>query len=305
MDIIVVSGSLARARTFKVTRARLIAAGLLLLALVVALAMGINHLLLRYAVANQNPYVQALLEQSQAQESRRNQSYLRESLDMMATRLGEMQAQLLRLNTVGERVTKLAGLKPQDFVFEEVAARGGALVTVAPREMSMDELQRRIDGLARSMDDGADKFGVLESVLTEAYARQQLLPSALPVRSGAFSSNFGWRTDPFTSLNAFHEGIDFMAAEGAPILAAAGGVVVTSEYHPQYGNLVEIDHGNDLVTRYAHASKRLAKVGDVVQRGAKIAEVGSTGRSTGPHLHFEVRVRGQAQNPAKFLQPSG
>jgi murein DD-endopeptidase MepM/ murein hydrolase activator NlpD len=127
----------------------------------------------------------------------------------------------------------------------------------------------------------------------------------LPVAGGWYSSNYGWRIDPFTGQRAFHEGVDFMAQMGTPIFAAAGGVVVYSDLHPQYGNMVEIDHGNDLISRYAHASRRLVKLGDVVLRGARIAEVGMTGRSTGPHLHFEVRQRGAPANPAQFLRLPG
>jgi murein DD-endopeptidase MepM/ murein hydrolase activator NlpD len=124
----------------------------------------------------------------------------------------------------------------------------------------------------------------------------------MPVDSGWSVSSFGWRIDPFTGQNAMHEGIDFIAGIGAPVFAAAAGVVIAAEHHSQYGKMVEIDHGNDFITRYAHASKLLVKRGELVQRGRKIAEVGSTGRSTGPHLHFEVRYRGVAQNPAKFLR---
>jgi murein DD-endopeptidase MepM/ murein hydrolase activator NlpD len=112
---------------------------------------------------------------------------------------------------------------------------------------------------------------------------------------------FGWRIDPFTGRSALHTGLDYQAGHGTPILAAAGGVVVTQEYHPAYGNMVEIDHGNDLITRYAHASKTLVKKGDLIKRGQKIAEVGTTGRSTGAHLHFEVLVQGIPQDPQKFL----
>jgi murein DD-endopeptidase MepM/ murein hydrolase activator NlpD len=114
-------------------------------------------------------------------------------------------------------------------------------------------------------------------------------------------SAFGWRIDPFTGRSALHTGMDFQADAGTPILAAAGGVVVTQEYHPEYGNMVEIDHGNDLVTRYAHSSRVLVKKGDLVKRGQKIAEVGTTGRSTGAHLHFEVLSQGVPQNPEPFL----
>ena len=131
---------------------------------------------------------------------------------------------------------------------------------------------------------------------------EQFVPTSLPVETNWFSSSFGWRIDPFTGLSTFHEGIDFMSPTGRAIRAAGAGVVVYAGKHPQYGNMVEIDHGNGLVTRYAHASHLNVKVGDVIVIGQKIAEVGSTGRSTGPHLHFEVRVRGAAVNPTKYLQ---
>jgi murein DD-endopeptidase MepM/ murein hydrolase activator NlpD len=304
VDIILVSGRLAKARSYTVTRPQLIFLGMLALLAMVSMAVLLNYVSLRYAVSTNSPLLQSFMADAQAQESRKAQSYLRESLNTMANKLGEMQAQLFKLNSVGERVSKLAGLKPQDFMFD-VSAKGGALVTTAPIELSANGLRSQIDALARQVDEGSDKLGVLESMMTEANARKQLLPTAFPVGGGLFSSNFGWRIDPFTGFNAFHEGIDFMSEVGTPIRAAAGGVVIASEMHSQYGNMIEIDHGNDLVTRYGHASKRTVKVGDVVLRGAKIGEVGSTGRSTGPHLHFEVRLRGVAQNPARFLQPPG
>jgi len=143
---------------------------------------------------------------------------------------------------------------------------------------------------------------MIESQLLEDRIRKSLLPTSLPVEAQWNASTYGWRLDPFTGERALHEGVDFQAQVGTDIVAAAGGVVVTAAYHPAYGNLVEIDHGNDLVTRYAHASRLLVKTGTVVKRGQKIAEVGSTGRSTGPHLHFEVRANGVAQNPGRFLQ---
>ena len=128
-----------------------------------------------------------------------------------------------------------------------------------------------------------------------------MVPTQKPVSAGVLGSAFGWRIDPITGGSALHTGLDFQAESGSPILAAAGGVVVTQEYHGAYGNMVEVDHGNELITRYAHASKVLVKKGDLIKRGQKIAEVGSTGRSTGPHLHFEVLVEGIPQDPQKFL----
>lgn len=305
MNIIIVSSRISTARSFTISGTQLALAALLGSVVVVALAVVLNAVLLHHAVRTDNPMLRAYLEAAQAQQNRKVQSYLRDSLNAMAARLGEMQARLMQLNSLGERVSRLAGVKPQDMPLEATGGRGGALVTTAPQELSIDELRGRIEQLARDVDAGSDMFGMLELVLTEAHARKQLLPTALPVRQASFSSNFGWRIDPFTGGQAFHEGVDFVADPGTAILAAAGGVVVASEEHPQYGSMVEIDHGNGLITRYGHASRRLVKLGDVVVRGAKIAEVGSTGRSTGPHLHFEVRINGAAQNPAKFFQPPG
>jgi murein DD-endopeptidase MepM/ murein hydrolase activator NlpD len=151
----------------------------------------------------------------------------------------------------------------------------------------------------------ADYLTIIEAEVMSQQVRQALLPNSKPVADGFVGSGFGWRTDPFTGQMTKHEGIDFAAPPGTPIHAAAGGVVVLAERHPEYGNVVEIDHGNQLTTRYAHALRVGVRPGDLVKRGQKIAEVGSTGRSTGPHLHFEVLLRGVAQNPSRFLLSPG
>ena len=305
MNIILVSSGLSRARSISVGPPQLIAMGLSLLVLIFALVALLHYLSLRHAVSNGSPYLRSMLSGIQAEENGRMQAYLRESLNTMASKLGELQARLVRLDALGDRLTKVAGLKPQEFMFDRLPARGGAESELPAREVSLSELGAELDRLSKELEDRTDKLRVLESTLTEDYAKRQLIPTQKPIQAGYYSSNFGWRIDPFTGLNAFHEGLDFMAEEGTPILAAAGGVVVFAARHPQYGNMVEIDHGNDLVTRYAHASRIVAKVGDVVLRGSKIAEVGNTGRSTGTHLHFEVRLRGAAQNPARFLNMPG
>jgi murein DD-endopeptidase MepM/ murein hydrolase activator NlpD len=223
----------------------------------------------------------------------------------MAVKVGHMQAQLLRLDVLGERLARLAGFKLQDLRFGETPGQGGAASTMPGQDLSMGDIDRKIDELSEQLDERGDRLGLLDSLFTLGRAKQQLIPSMLPVEGGWYSSNYGWRIDPFTGQRAFHEGVDFMADRGMPIRAAAGGLVVYSGFHPQYGNMVEIDHGNGLVTRYAHASKRLVKVGDVVLRGTPIAEVGKTGRATGTHLHFEVRRHGAPQNPTKFLRLPG
>ena len=303
MNVIIVSGNLGSGKTIALNGYQV--SGLLAaLALATAvLVTGVQVAMVRFANPD-HPLVQSLSGDSAQGRSDEGQTVLRESLDMMATKLGEMQARLLRLDTLGERLARSAGFKPQEFMFDQAPGRGGALPSapgLAPRELSVGDLGQRLDLLSRQVDDRAERLGIIESIVSFNFARKSFVPSAMPVVNGNFSSNFGWRIDPFTGRNAHHEGVDFFAESGTPILAAASGVVVAAEFHPQYGNMVELEHGNELVTRYAHASALHVKVGDVVRRGQRIADVGSTGRSTGPHLHFEVRQRGMAQDPNRFL----
>jgi murein DD-endopeptidase MepM/ murein hydrolase activator NlpD len=231
--------------------------------------------------------------------------YLKENLAAMAVKLGEMQAQLMRLDALGERVQGLAGVKPEEFNFKEAPGRGGAesssLYYRRSRDMSMSEFQQALDAMSRDVGYRTDYLNVVETVLMSDRIKSKLLPTNQPVNVNYNSSSFGWRLDPFSGRSAFHEGLDFPASVGTAIVAAAAGVVIAAEYHPQYGNMLDIDHGNDIITRYAHASRLFVKVGDIVQRGQHIADIGTTGRSTGPHLHFEVRIKGVAQDPRKFL----
>ena len=304
MDIILVSQRLAKARTLTVSVPQLALLSLLALGGVVALTTALNFALLQYAAQSKVPYLSRLLATAQSEPTQRDID-VRDNLNAMAVRLGQMQAQLLRLDTLGERLAKLAGFRPHDFMFGQTPGQGGAPSSLPSQDLSFGDLTRQLDVLTRQVDDRGDKLGVLESMYTMDSARRKLTPTVLPVHAGSNSSNYGWRIDPFNGQRAFHEGIDFLAEHGTPIIAAAGGVVVYSDFHPQYGNMVEIDHGNELVSRYAHASKRLVKAGDVVLSGARIAEVGRSGRSTGTHLHFEVRHRGVPQNPAHFLRLPG
>jgi murein DD-endopeptidase MepM/ murein hydrolase activator NlpD len=305
MDIILVSGRLARARTVTVSLPQLALLGVGAVAVVIAFTTALNYTLLRYAADLNVPLVHRLLASVKPEDTMRSESYLRESLNTMAMRIGQMQAELLRLDSLGERLAKLAGFKSQDLMFGHKPGQGGAPSTLPTRNLSLGDLSAQLELLTRQVHDRGDQLGVLESLYTADSARKKFIPTMLPVQGGWHSSNYGWRIDPFNGQRAFHEGMDFVAEHGSAIVAAAGGVVVYSDLHPQYGNMVEIDHGNGLVSRYAHASKRLVKLGDVVLSGAKIAEVGRTGRATGTHLHFEVRHRGVPQNPAQFLRLPG
>jgi murein DD-endopeptidase MepM/ murein hydrolase activator NlpD len=165
----------------------------------------------------------------------------------------------------------------------------------------MEEFQAALDALEKDVEHRSDYMNVVETKLMGFKIQSKMLPTIQPVNVAYNASGFGWRLDPFTGRSAFHEGIDFSAPTGTPIQAAAGGVVIAAEYHPQFGNMLEIDHGGELITRYAHTSKIYVKLGDIVKRGQHIADIGSTGRSTGAHLHFEVRVKDVPQNPHKFL----
>jgi murein DD-endopeptidase MepM/ murein hydrolase activator NlpD len=305
MNIILVSERLAKAKTLTLGTPQLVLLGGLMAATVLALAVALHFAALRFNPNLHLPHVETLILSSQQQQHEETQTYLRENLNAMAVRLGEMQAQLVRLDTLGERLAKVAGFKPQEFRFGEAPGRGGAVSMLPSHDLSLGDFTEQLELLTRQVEDRGDKLNIIESLFTFDNARKKLVPTMRPVQGGWYSSNFGWRIDPFTGQRAFHEGIDFVVEHGSPIRAAAGGVVVYSAFHPQYGNMVEIDHGNDLVTRYAHASRRLVTVGEVVLRGAKIGEVGKTGRATGTHLHFEVRRRGAPVNPVQFLRLRG
>ena len=278
------------------------ALGLLAL-LVLGTSAGLNVVALRYAASNPS-WLQALLLSDQHKEAERAQAYMQDHLSSLAIKVGELQAQMLRLDGLGEKLAKVAGLKPQELPSRS-AGRGGAESAMPVRPWTLEEFSSVLSSMGREVEDRHDQLGVLEALLLEDSASRRFMPTLLPISNGTYSSNFGYRIDPFTGQNSFHEGVDFSGDSGTPIVAAASGKVVFSGWHPQYGRLVEVDHGNGLVSRYAHASQVLVSEGDLVVRGQRIAQVGSSGRATGPHLHFEVRLNGVPQNPVRFLGRAG
>jgi len=301
MQIILLHPRMTQARSITLTP-RHIALFALAFLLAVLLAAGLLHYLAQRSAA---AWPLSLLRDAQAAsapQARRPDPQVRQNLALMAARVGELQAQLVRLDALGERVQGLAGVRPEEFNFREKPGRGGADPSSLPtRELGMREFQQMLDTLARDIEQRADYLNVVESALMRDRVQARLLPTSPPVAVGFNASSFGWRLDPFTGRSTFHEGVDFAAPAGTPIAAAAGGVVITSEYHHQFGNMLEVDHGNGMVSRYAHASRLLVRVGDIVRRGQHIADIGSTGRSTGAHLHFEVLAMGVQQDPSKFL----
>ncbi len=300
MQIIFVDRRLARARTLTLTRMRMVVAAIgFSLAILLAVA-GLFALVLRLAAAADVPVVQSLVSFVMRDQAERNAQYVQNNVTAMAKMLGDMQARLLRLDALGERVSKLAGIRPEEFNFRELPGRGGPLSGDA-RGLSLRELQDQAARVGQSVEQRDDFMNVVESELVAKENRDALLPHGTPVSEGFVGSGYGMRTDPFTGEMSMHTGVDFAAPVGTPILAAAGGVVVNAEMRPDFGNMVEIDHGKGFSTMYAHTSRMLVKSGDIVRKGQKIAEVGTTGRSTGPHLHFEVHVNGVPQNPSKYL----
>jgi murein DD-endopeptidase MepM/ murein hydrolase activator NlpD len=238
---------------------------------------------------------------SQQQETHKAQQFVNNNLQLMATRLGELQAQVLHLDTLGDRLAGIAGIKreappPASML---LAGQGGAFV---PAPLGADELQREIDRLSREVDVRTDELALLESSFLEKRVKERLLPTALPVKEAFLGSPFGHRSDPILGQRAKHEGIDFNAETGTPVVVAADGVVLSAGWQSDFGNMIDVDHGDGLTTRYAHLSRMNVKAGSLVKRGERIGAVGSTGRSTGSHLHFEVRMLGVAQNPAHFLK---
>ena len=302
MNIILVSSHLAKAKTLTFTRRHFVLLLGALFLVVVLMVLGLNYLSLRYVDKINSPALRSFVMSVQQEEYRKNQQYLRDNLNAMAIKMGQMQAQLLRIDSVGKRLTELSGIEPQEFMFDQMPGQGGAASTKLSQDISFGDFDDQVEDLSLTLDDRMSKLETLDLILRQDRLKKEMRPTKMPVDVKWYSSSFGPRIDPFTGKRAYHKGIDFVAETGEPIKAAAGGVVVYSARHPEYGNMVTVDHGNDLVSRYAHASKRLVKVGQVVKQGEKIAEVGSTGRSTGPHLHFEVRHKGRALNPSRFLK---
>ena len=300
MQVILFSSRMGQPRQLQLGLRHLVLVGLAGAGLMVIGALSLYWFTLNHANKIDLPWVHDLVRTARHEEVKKHDEFVKNNLDAMARQLGEMQAQLVKLDALGERVSGLAGVKAADFRAGEKPGRGGAEPTAA-KTLTLNDFQRELAKLSRGVDNQTDLLSVVESELFRARLAAKKLPTILPVNATYNASGFGWRIDPITGQGAQHEGIDFIAPTGTPIVSAADGVVIAAEWHHSYGQMIEIDHGNDLISRYAHASTMLVKPGNLVKRGQKIAEVGSTGRSTGAHLHFEVRLKGAAQDPAKFL----
>lgn len=231
---------------------------------------------------------------------------IEDSIQALAQRVGRLQAQLVRLNAAGKRMVAMAGLSGEEFRFGQPPPIGGPIPrdSQSPPSISIDQLQTQLDRLAQDIARSERQMDALRELMIASHTKRMTTPAGWPVEEGFISSGFGMRRDPFTGAMLMHEGIDFAAQAGSDVHAVAAGVVTRAGRVPGYGLLVEITHGNGYVTRYGHNRKILVEVGERVQRGEVIAKVGSTGRSTGPHVHFEVLRNGKPVNPAQYVRAS-
>jgi murein DD-endopeptidase MepM/ murein hydrolase activator NlpD len=302
MHLIITDAWLAKSKPLHLSGTQIVLAGFAVSFSLMLLAAGLYHLVFLKGAREGWPVIGSLVKLVVKDEFDQRDRFMRENLDVMAKKVGEMQAKVVQLEALTERVSQLAGV-PIPPSAKSKPGQGGLLLL--ERSLTLEELQRTVHDLETVSTHKSDLLTLMEARLFDQKIAKIMLPTAQPVPGSHLGSPFGFRIDPITGRSAMHSGLDFQAESGTPILAAAGGVVVVQEYHPGYGNMVEIDHGNNLITRYAHASTTLVKKGDLVKRGQKIATVGSTGRSTGPHLHFEVLADGMPQDPQKFLVQGG
>lgn len=307
MELILVSNN--RNRTYRLPIGLLgtLFIGLLLLALVV----GTFHIGSRTAAIQaevsysqldaqkDNQWQRELVKQQADIDAAKNNA--EKNLDALSARLSTLQAHLLRLDALGFRLIEIANMSDKEFNMLEPPGLGGPLMMTEQTSLGVIDFVEALQAVSQSIEDRSEKFTAMESMLLDSNIQSQILPEGSPVTGGWTSSLFGWRTDPISGKKGFHDGIDFAGRSGSNVSSVAAGIVTWSGKDSGYGRMVEISHGNGYVTRYAHNKKNLVAVGDKVEKGQKIAVMGSSGRSTGPHVHFEVVHNGRHVNPRKFV----
>jgi murein DD-endopeptidase MepM/ murein hydrolase activator NlpD len=237
---------------------------------------------------------QLLLEQlSSEQES---------DINALAARLAELKAASTRLDALGERLVQLGQMDPAEFNFNQPPPVGGPEINLAGQQMTATDLTAAIESMSQLLQSQYVRLDALQLLLLDRNLEAERTPAGWPVSSGWISSGYGERTDPFTGKAARHQGLDFAGIKGSDILGVASGVVTWSGKKQGFGNLLEIDHGNGYITRYAHNDELLVKAGDEIAAGQVIARMGATGRASSPHVHFEVLYRGEPVNPYSFVK---
>jgi murein DD-endopeptidase MepM/ murein hydrolase activator NlpD len=304
MNVIVFSKRLGRARQFELGRPVALATTI---TLVVALLSGV--LFAGVQLGRSGPFSPTAqvgewgstleAQHKQVLDAKRE---LQERLDALASRVGQMNAHVIRLDALGRRLTQMAHLDKGEFNFDSAPAVGGPEGPVEGALVGSADISSMLDGLSTQIKDRERQLSVLESLISTRNLSTQIVPGGRPVTQGWISSYFGQRTDPFTGHLAYHKGLDFAGPAGSQVVAVASGVVTYAKERFGYGKTVEINHGNGYVTRYAHNQRLLVTAGDTIQKGQAISLIGSTGRSTGPHLHFEVLKQGRPVDPMSFVR---
>ena len=224
------------------------------------------------------------------------------NINALAARLAELQAASTRIDALGERLVQLGNLDPEEFDFNRPPPVGGPQQLVNDGLSSVLNLDQSIDHLSRVLSSQATRLDALQLLLMNRELEDDRTPSGWPVKSGWISSGYGERTDPFTGKRAQHDGLDFAGIEGSEVVGVASGVVIWSGPRPGFGKLLEIEHGNGYITRYAHNDELLVEAGERILAGQVIAKMGATGRASSPHVHFEVLYKGEAVNPSRFVK---
>jgi murein DD-endopeptidase MepM/ murein hydrolase activator NlpD len=239
-----------------------------------------------------------LRQQAQIEDVKR---VLQEKVNALAMRVGQMNANVIRVNALGKRLTRMANIDDGEFDFSNPPALGGSDAGADGQPAQIPNLTAMVDDLQTQLSSREQQLGVLENLILTRELNKQVYPEGRPVQDGWISSYFGRRADPFTGYSAVHKGLDFAGPEGTKVTTVAAGLVTYAGERSGYGEMVEINHGNGLATRYCHNEKILVKQGDMVRKGQEVALMGSTGRSTGPHLHFEVLRNGIQVDPLRFI----
>lgn len=307
MELILVPNNRSRTYRFPIGLLGVMFVGLLFLIVIV----GTFHLGGRIA-ANQAEHSYSVLhekknnqwkyelkeQQASVNAAKRNAE---KNLDALSARLSSLQAQLLRLDALGSRLVSIANMSDIEFNMLEPPGMGGPSLTKDQNSLGVIDFIAALETIGQRIEDRSEKFSAMESMLMDSNIQSQVLPGGTPVSGGWTSSVFGWRTDPISGKKDFHEGIDLAGKYGSMVSSVAAGIVTWSGRHSGYGKMIEISHGNGYVTRYAHNKENLVVVGDKVDKGQHIAVMGTSGRSTGPHVHFEVVHNGKHVNPRKFV----